>query len=139
MAPKVNKMLIPNVSKLPGQAKVDQTNRLKDGQSSEFKGLLDERLVDEVAKQNQQHGIRLSLHAAKRLNERNFNMDNNEFFKIKNAMEKLKIKGGQDSLIITANGAYIVDVKNNMVVTAIDKASMKENVFTKIDSTVFVD
>ena len=53
-------------------------------------------------------------------------------------MSKLRAKGGKDSLVITDQAAYIVDVKNNKVVTAVDKGSMNENVFTKIDSTVFV-
>lgn len=139
MAPKVNKMLIPNVSKLPGQQKVDNGNKLEKGKSSEFRGLFDDKIGDGAQEAGASHGIKLSMHAARRLNERNFHMDNKEFFKLKNAMEKLKSKGGQDSLIITGNAAYIVDVKNNTIVTAIDKASIKENVFTKIDSTVFVD
>ena len=54
-------------------------------------------------------------------------------------MTKLKEKGGQNSLIVSDKAAYIVDVKNNKVVTAVDKESMGENVFTKIDSTVFIN
>ena len=66
-------------------------------------------------------------------------MDSSEFFKLKDAMEKLREKGGQDSLVITPQGAYIVDVNNNKVVTAIDRDNMNENVFTKIDSTVILN
>ena len=54
-------------------------------------------------------------------------------------MVKLKEKGGKESLIITSTGAYIVDVKNNTIVTAIDKENLKENIFTKIDSTILLD
>jgi flagellar operon protein len=66
-------------------------------------------------------------------------MDGEEYFKLKGAIEKLKNKGGRDSLVITSKAAYIVDVDNNKIVTAIDKNNMAENVFTKIDSTLFVD
>ena len=58
---------------------------------------------------------------------------------LKGAIEKLKVKGGRDSLIVTDKAAYIIDVANNRIVTAIDKDNMAENVFTKIDSTLFVD
>ena len=54
-------------------------------------------------------------------------------------MDKLKTKGGQDSLVITGKAAYIVDVPKNTIVTAIDKDSMSENVFTKIDSTILMN
>ncbi len=139
MAPKVNNFLIPNVSKVPGQQKVDSSNKIQDGQHGEFKGLLDGQLQKQVDQKNKEHGVRLSIHAAKRLQERNLQMDGKEYFKIKDAIGKLKSKGGQDSLIITNQAAYIVDVKNNTIVTAMDRESMRENVFTKIDSTLFVD
>jgi flagellar operon protein len=51
----------------------------------------------------------------------------------------LKLKGGQDSLVITGKAAYIVDVSKNTIVTAIDKDSIGENVFTKIDSTILMN
>ena len=40
--------------------------------------------------------------------------------------------------MITDKAAYIVDVPNQKVVTAIDKNNIVDNVFTKIDSTVLV-
>lgn len=129
---KINDMLIPSVSKLPKHEKVDVKNKLQSGETSEFKKLLQDKIGDV----KNDHGINLSLHAAKRLSERNLMLNNEDFFKIKNAIGKLKEKGGQDSLIITEKAAYIVDVNNNKIVTAIDKDNMSENVFTKIDSTV---
>lgn len=83
--------------------------------------------------------IKFSQHAAKRLNERKIDMDSNEFIKIREGFDKLKSKGGKDSLVVTDHGAYILDVDNRTVVTAIDKKDMAENVFTKIDSTVFIN
>lgn len=127
-------MLIPNVTKLPSQKQVDVSNKLpKNGKPSEFGQIL------ENENQKPLHGgIDISAHAAKRLQERQINFDGNEYLKVKEAMTKLAAKGGKDSLVITDKAAYIVDVKNNKVVTAVDKGSMNENVFTKIDSTVFV-
>jgi flagellar operon protein len=74
----------------------------------------------------------------KRLQERNIELDGNEYMKLKEAMTKLRGKGGHDSLVITNKAAYVVDVDKNTVVTAVDKNNMNENVFTKIDSTIFM-
>jgi flagellar operon protein len=132
-------MLIPNVTKLPGQKKVDQSNRLpKQGAGkSEFNEILKNH---EAQSQKPLHGgISVSTHAAKRLQERSIDFNGDEYVKVKDAMAKLKAKGGQQSLVVTDKAAYIVDVKNNKLVTAVDKGSMNENVFTKIDSTMFVN
>jgi flagellar operon protein len=129
----VNNILIPNVSKIPSSKKVNKSK--VQGNAEEFKNLLN----GQIDKVNKDHGINLSVHAAKRMNERDLSLDGNEFFKIKDAMNKLREKGGRDSLILTSNGAYIVDIPNNKIVTAIDKSSIDQNVFTKIDSTVVID
>lgn len=85
------------------------------------------------------HGVHFSTHAKKRIHERNLDIDSGEFLKLRSAIDKLKVKGGNDSLVVTNKAAYIVDVKNDTVVTALDKEQMAENVFTKIDSTMFIN
>ena len=137
---KIQQFLIPNVSKLPKHQNVDVSHRLKDGssqnvQTDEFKNLL----KSQIETTQKEHGIELSMHAAKRLQEREISIDSGEFLKLKEALTKLKDKGGRDSLVVTNNAAYIVDVQNNKIVTAMDKNNMAENVFTKIDSTVFIN
>jgi flagellar operon protein len=128
----VNNFLIPNVTKLPSQKNVKKVKDTSEQiQNSEFNSLLKDKIQDNS-------GISLSTHAARRLQERNLEMDGAEILKLKDAFKKLEIKGGQDSLVITEKAAYIVDVANKKVVTAIDKGSLLDNVFTKIDSTVMV-
>lgn len=129
-------MLIPNVSKIPGQRKVDVSNKLgKDQTPGDFSKLLN----TELSGLPEHHGLKLSAHAAKRIDERSLNFDASEYVKIKEGVEKLKEKGGQESLLVTKNAAYIVDVNNNTIITAVDKDKMSENVFTKIDSTIFMN
>lgn len=138
MAKNINNILIPNVTKTGGQKKVDVSNRLpKDGQNSDFKNLLNE--IGNNGQKPIHGGINLSTHAAKRLEERQIDFNGEEYLKVKEAITKLKAKGGKDSLVITDKAAYIVDVANEKVVTAVDKMSMNDNVFTKIDSTVFMN
>ncbi len=139
--PKINNMLIPNVTTLPSNKNAENANKLKSGETSEFKGLLDgaidQSAVGIPAQQNK--GIQLSTHAMRRLQERNISIDKEEYTKLQTAMDRLKLKGGQDSLVITGKAAYIVDVPKNTIVTAIDKDSIGENVFTKIDSTILMN
>ena len=138
--PKINNILIPNVTKLPSKTNVESKNTLGKGETSEFKNLLDSNLeqldrpISEAPK-----GLHLSTHAMRRLQERNLSIDKDEYAKLQTAVDKLKTKGGQDSLVITGKAAYIVDVSKNMIVTAIDKESMGDNVFTKIDSTILMN
>jgi flagellar operon protein len=135
MAKDINNIFIPNVTSIPSSKESVDSNKLKSGQTSDFKNLLDKQLENNLGS-NQ--GISLSTHAVKRIDERKIDIDNSEYLKLKDAIKKLKDKGGQESLVITSKAAYIVDVANNKIVTAIDKASIAENVFTKIDSTIVI-
>lgn len=143
---KVNSFLIPNVSSLPSDVqKAEKSNALKQGEKSEFKGLVEQLSKDntssrlpQVTSQDVGGEVKVSTHAMKRLQERNIELDGNEYMKLKEAMGKLRAKGSHDSLVITNKAAYVVDVDKNTVVTAVDKNSMNDNVFTKIDSTVFM-
>ena len=42
------------------------------------------------------------------------------------------------AVVLTDKAALVVSVKNRTVITAVDPASMRENVFTNIDSAVIV-
>jgi flagellar operon protein len=57
---------------------------------------------------------------------------------IGSALDKAAAKGAKESLILMQDMAFIVNVKNRTVVTAMDSASMKDNVFTQIDSAVII-
>jgi flagellar operon protein len=141
---KINNILIPNVTKLPSQKNVDTANKLIPGESSEFKNLLDSTLDQASSDSSLESlqtpkGLNLSTHAMRRLQERNLSLDKEEYAKLQSAMDKLKLKGGQDSLVITGKAAYILDVAKNTIVTAIDKDNIADNVFTKIDSTILMN
>lgn len=141
---KLNTFLIPNVSSLPADVqKAEKANALKQGEKSEFKGLVDQLTKGNIRQPqvNEKHlgqEVSVSSHAMKRLQERNIELDGNEYMKLKEAIGKLRNKGSHDSLVITQKAAYVVDVDKNTVVTAVDKNNMNENVFTKIDSTIFM-
>jgi flagellar operon protein len=69
---------------------------------------------------------------------RNIQLSEADLERIQNAVQKAAAKGAKQSLLVMENLAFIVSVTNRTVITALDGGSMKENVFTNIDSAVIV-
>ena len=86
----------------------------------------------------QQSEIKFSAHALKRLESRQISMDSKDMALLKDAVNKVEAKGGKESLIMMDQTALVVSIKNRTVITAVDSNSLKDNVFTNIDSAVFV-
>ena len=88
--------------------------------------------------QLQKASLKFSQHAQQRLEVRNIKLSDQDISKINTAVDKAAAKGAKESLVIMDNLALVVSVKNRVVITAVDGASMKDNVFSNIDSAVFV-
>ncbi|MFN8455287.1 MAG: TIGR02530 family flagellar biosynthesis protein [Anaerolineae bacterium] len=80
--------------------------------------------------------VRLSAHAQRRLQTRNIPFGSDEAVRLEQAVEKAASKGSRESLILMDDLALVVNIKNRVVVTAVDAESRKENIFTNIDSVV---
>lgn len=81
--------------------------------------------------------IKFSKHANARLESRNISLSDEQLGRLSNGVEKAKAKNINESLVMMDNIAFIVNIKNNTVVTAIDKND-ENNVFTNIDGAVIV-
>jgi flagellar operon protein len=81
--------------------------------------------------------VKFSNHALKRLESRNIQLSDDDMLKIQSAVEKAESKGSKDSLVMMDKTAFIVNIPNKTVVTAIPVADSNDNVFTNIDSVVF--
>lgn len=84
-------------------------------------------------------GIKVSAHAASRMSSRQIAMTPELMGKLEKAVEGAANKGARESLILLKNCAFIVNIPNRTVVTAMDGESLKNNIFTNIDSTVLAD
>jgi len=91
-----------------------------------------------LQEQLQKTSLKFSQHARQRLNLRNIHLTTQDLGKINSAVDKAAAKGAKESLVIMDNLALVVSVKNRVVITAVDGANMKDNVFTNIDSAVLV-
>lgn len=81
-------------------------------------------------------GIKFSNHAVERMRTRGISFSPEDMTRLNEAVGRAAAKGSKDSLILMNDSALIVSVKNNTVVTVMDKNALKENVFTNIDSTI---
>ncbi|MGE5545158.1 MAG: TIGR02530 family flagellar biosynthesis protein [Bacillota bacterium] len=84
----------------------------------------------------QTNEIKFSSHAQQRMKSRNISLGDQELSLLQNAVNKARDKGARESLILMGDMALVVSIKNNTVITALDGKSIKENVFTNIDSAV---
>lgn len=82
--------------------------------------------------------LKFSHHAQARLEQRGIRLEDSQLEKLEGAIEQAAAKGAKDSLLLMNDMAFIVNVKSRTVVTALDHASMENNVFTQIDSAVVV-
>jgi flagellar operon protein len=88
---------------------------------------------------DQTQNLRFSNHAQKRLQTRNISLSSDSVERLSNAVDKADKRGGRSSLVMVDDLAFIVNVKDRMVVTAMDTNNCGEGVFTQIDSVVFAD
>lgn len=137
---KAGNILYPNITSLPGQSGVGQTERLprkQEGVPGEFDRVFEQTLTNSDLSQVKP-GLKFSGHAMQRLQERKISFDSATMAKLSDAIDKAESKGVEDTLVLTQDAALIVNVNNRTVITAMDRNSLVGNVFTNIDGAVIV-
>jgi flagellar operon protein len=81
-------------------------------------------------------GIRFSKHAQTRLESRSIELGASDLKKLGGAVDEASQKGVQDSLIVMDGLAFIVNVPDRTVVTAMPVSEASSTVFTNIDGAV---
>ena len=98
--------------------------------TDDFSALLSEKL-------SANKDIKISKHAAMRLEARNISLSSEQVERLKTAVDKASGKGVRDSLVVMDDVALVVNVPNRTVITAVNRSELTENVFTNIDGAVF--
>ncbi len=80
--------------------------------------------------------LKFSKHAAGRLEDRNIRMTPNQMERLTEGTVRAQMKGIKDSLVMVDSLAFIVNVPNQTVVTAMDQTETDDNIFTNIDGAV---
>ena len=82
--------------------------------------------------------LKFSKHASVRLEQRGINLTKNQMDRLEDGAKRAEQKGIKDSLVIVDQLAFIVNVPNNTVITAMDSNEASTNVFTNIDGAVIM-
>jgi len=96
-----------------------------------FESILRQKIADATE-------IKFSKHAQERLLSRNINLTDEQKMKMKEAVAKAESKGVRDSLVLMDNLAFVVNIRNKTVITAVHSNELSENVFTNIDGAVII-
>ena len=103
-------------------------------------GNLNGASFEEIFKQKLQSAseLKFSKHATQRLDDRNIELTEEQSQRLEEGVMKASEKGITDSLVLVDTLAFIVNVPNQTVVTAMDQTESDENIFTNIDGAVIV-
>ena len=104
---------------------------LKNGQELSFQDILKNKSVESA-------GLKFSKHASVRLEQRGIQLTQGQMDRLTDGTIKAGQKGIKDSLVIVDELAFIVNVPNQMVVTAMDSTETDTNIFTNIDGAVIM-
>ncbi len=99
---------------------------------------------EEVLRQKQTESVmdkselKFSKHAVNRLSDRNILLTDAQNARLENGVKQAGEKGITESLVLVDSLAFIVNVPNKTVVTALDQAETNSNIFTNIDGAVII-
>ncbi len=79
---------------------------------------------------------KFSKHAVNRLSDRQLTLTQEQLDRLTEGALKAGAKGINESLVLVDDLAFIVNIKNNTVVTALDSTKSEESVYTNIDGAV---
>lgn len=115
------------------------TGQLLKGRAVQIKQVKTEKsfqsiLESQYAKQDSV--LKFSKHANERLQSRNIDLSEEQLEKLSTGTKKAQEKGISESLVMVDNIAFIVNVKNSTVITALDEG--EDKIFTNIDGAVIM-
>ena len=100
-----------------------------------FEELLRQKQVQSVLDNS---SLKFSKHAVNRLSDRNISLTDAQNVRLENGVKQASEKGITESLVLVDSLAFIVNVPNKTVVTAMDQAETNSNIFTNIDGAVII-
>ena len=115
----------------PGLQPLPPTKSSDTVESSSFQSILQEKLQ---ATSN----VSFSKHAVKRAADHGITFSQDSLTRLGEGVRLASEKNLDDTLILVGDTAFVVNVPNNTVITAMNKDEMQGNVFTNINGTVII-
>lgn len=103
----------------------------KTSSETSFQSILDEKI-------NHDASVAFSKHAQMRMQERDISLSELDLNKLNDAVQQADDRGIKDMLVLLNQNAFIVNVPNQTVVTAMKDQDMQGNIFTNINGTVII-
>ena len=101
-------------------------------------GLSFEEILNQKRENSESSELKFSKHAAMRLENRNINLSAEQSRRLENGVQKASEKGIKESLVIVDSMAFIVNIPNKTVVTAMEQGESNDSIFTNIDGAVII-
>ena len=128
----LNRLSLPIVTGVPIEPNVNKNEAINtNDEKNSFKKILQEQI-------NSASGVNFSNHAVNRVLERNINISESNLSRLNDGVKIAEEKGLNEPLILIDTAAYIVNIKNNTVITTVANDDLKGSVFTNIDGTVII-
>lgn len=121
-----------NIGRIQRPSQTGPVTPAKPSGGKSFQEILGEQISGQGNK------VKFSSHAQNRIQQRSIPFGSDDLTQLSNAITKAAEKGSQESLVLMDDRAFVVSVPNRTVITAVDRAQMQDNVFTNIDSTVWM-
>lgn len=91
-----------------------------------------------TGKVEQAQQLKFSKHANERLDSRDITLSKNQMQRLLDGAKRAGEKGIKESLVLVDSLAFIVNTKQNTVITAMEQADAGENIYTNIDGAVII-
>jgi len=123
----------PSIEQMTQQLSANKKNTASTNKqaSSQFSEIL--KTKQAIGEQSE---LKFSKHANERLASRNIDLTDDQLERLESGTKKANEKGINESLVMVDNLAFIVNVKNNTVITAVNDG--EDKVFTNIDGAVIM-
>lgn len=116
-----------------------QSQNIKSNQSrKEDQISFSDILAAKTGKSEESGDLRFSKHAANRLQDRNIDLTEGQLMRLAEGTNKAGEKGIKESLVLVDDLAFIVNIRNNTVITAMNQGETDNHIFTNIDGAVIM-
>ena len=112
------------------------TEQLKNSEKSSSSSTLQGKSFEQILNERTSEGseLKFSKHASMRMQTRQIDLTENQWERLEGGVEKAGEKGIRESLVMVDNLAFIVNISNNTVITAVGEG--EDKIFTNIDGAI---
>lgn len=116
-----------------------QSQTIKSNQRKKEESLSFSEILAAKSTELEENGeLRFSKHAANRLQNRNIDLTDGQLKRLAEGTSKAGEKGIKESLVLVDDLAFIVNISNHTVITAMNQGETDNHIFTNIDGAVIM-